>query len=192
MTIPRPIMQVLFERGEFQSADTTATALALAAFAAGLPAFVLQNIFQPGFFAREDTRTPMNYALASVALNIVGALALFPFIGHVGIALATTLSAWLNAVMLGVTLHRRGNFEADRSLRRNLPRIGLASLVMGVVLLALSFWWEPWFRSEVPLTLRIGLLLALVTAGSAVYFGLTYATGAFSPGTLRRALRRAG
>jgi putative peptidoglycan lipid II flippase len=185
-------VQVLFERGAFEPADTTATALALAAFAAGLPAFVLQKIFQPGFFAREDTRTPMNFALASVALNIAGALALFPFIGHVGIALATTVAAWLNAGLLGVTLSRRGHFQASPALRRNLPRIAIASLVMGGVVLALSFWWQDWFRADVGLDLRIGLLLALVAAGAGVYFAITLLTGAFRPGLLRQALRRRG
>ncbi|HDL16512.1 MAG TPA: murein biosynthesis integral membrane protein MurJ, partial [Rhizobiales bacterium] len=59
MVMPYPIIQVLFERGAFSEADTVATATALAAFAAGLPAFVLVKVFSPGFFAREDTRTPM-------------------------------------------------------------------------------------------------------------------------------------
>ncbi|MFW6077041.1 MAG: murein biosynthesis integral membrane protein MurJ [Hyphomicrobiales bacterium] len=192
MVIPYPIVQVLFERGAFEPADTTATALALAAFAAGLPAFVLQKIFQPGFFAREDTRTPMNYALASVALNIAGALALFPLIGHIGIALATSAAAWLNAGLLWTTLRRRGHFAPDPTLRRNLPRIVLSSLVMGGVVLALALWWQGWFSVDVALTLRIGLLLALIVAGAAAYFALTFATGAFRPDLLKRALRRAG
>jgi putative peptidoglycan lipid II flippase len=192
IVIPRPIVQVLFERGAFEPVDTTATALALAAFAAGLPAFVLQKIFQPGFFAREDTRTPMIFALYSVALNIAGALALFPFIGHVGIALATTVAAWLNAALLGVTLTRRGHFQADPALRRNLPRIAISSLVMGGVVLGLALWWEGAFSAEVALPLRIALLLALVAAGAVTYFALTFATGAFRPDLINRSLRRSG
>jgi putative peptidoglycan lipid II flippase len=191
MVIPEPIVQVLFERGAFDAADTRATALALAAFAAGLPAFVLQKVFQPGFFAREDTRTPMYFALMSVGLNIVGALALFPFLGHVGIALATSVAAWLNAALLGVTLSRRGFFHADASLRRNLPRVGLASLAMGALLFALTVWWEGSFTAEVALSARIALLLGLIAAGSAAYFALTWATGAFRPGLITRAMRRA-
>ena len=192
IVIPRPIVQVLFERGAFAPADTTATALALAAFAAGLPAFVLQKIFQPGFFAREDTRTPMIFALYSVGLNIAGALALFPFIGHVGIALATTVAAWLNAVLLGVTLTRRGHFEPDATLLRNLPRILLSSLAMGGVVLALALWWQGAFSAETGLALRIALLVALVAAGAVTYFALTFATGAFRPDLINRSLRRSG
>jgi putative peptidoglycan lipid II flippase len=190
MVIPWPIVQVLFERGAFEPADTRATALALAAFGTGLPAFVLLKIFQPGFFAREDTRTPMNFALVSVAVNIAGALALFPFIGHVGIALATSLSAWLNAALLGVTLSRRGHFASDATLRRNLPRILVASLAMGGVLVAAALWWSDQFSSEVSVALRITLLLALMATGGLVYFALTFATGAFRPTMLARSLRR--
>jgi putative peptidoglycan lipid II flippase len=192
MVIPQPIVQVLFERGAFEPSDTRATALALAAFAAGLPAFVLQKVFQPGFFAREDTRTPMKFALYSVGLNIAGALALFPFLGHVGIALATTVASWLNAVLLGVTLSGRGHFQADLTLRRNLPRIVLSSLAMGALVLALSLWWQGSFSAEVALSVRIAILLILVAAGSAIYFALAWATGAFRPGAIRRALRRTG
>jgi putative peptidoglycan lipid II flippase len=192
IVIPQPIVQVLFERGAFGPADTAATALALAAFAAGLPAFVLQKIFQPGFFAREDTRTPMHFALYSVALNIAGALALFPFLGHVGIALATSVAAWLNAALLGITLTRRGHFQTDAALRRNLPRIVLSSLAMGALVLGLALWWADSFSVGVALSRRIGLLLALVAVGSGAYFALTFATGAFRPDLITRAMRRAG
>jgi putative peptidoglycan lipid II flippase len=133
IVIPQPIVQVLFERGAFERSDTTATALALAAFAAGLPAFVLQKVFQPGFFAREDTRTPMIFALYSVGLNIAGALAMFPFLGHVGIALATTVAAWLNAGLLGFTLSRRGHFHADPGCAATCRASGFPALS-----------WAPW------------------------------------------------
>ena len=72
MVIPAPIVQTLFEHGAFTAADTLAVAYALAAFALGLPAFVMNKVFQPGFFAREDTKTPMRVRDDSVAVNIVG------------------------------------------------------------------------------------------------------------------------
>ncbi|MGC2397645.1 MAG: murein biosynthesis integral membrane protein MurJ, partial [Rhodomicrobium sp.] len=81
IVIPKPIIQVLFQRGSFSSADTVQVSAALAAFACGLPAFVMTKVFLPGFFAREDTRTPMWFAMASVAVNIGGSLALFFVIG---------------------------------------------------------------------------------------------------------------
>ena len=107
---------MLFERGAFTAADTAATAPALAAYAAGLPAFVAIKVLQPGFFAREDTRTPMWYGGISMVVNVVGAFALFHFFGHVGIAAATSLVAWVNTALLAVTLHRRGHLAADAAL----------------------------------------------------------------------------
>ncbi len=120
MALAQPVVNVLFERGAFTAADTGATAGALAAFATGLPAYVMIKVFAPGFFAREDTRTPMIFAVIGVGLNIVAALALFPFLAQVGIATATSLAAWVNAALLGVNpatarrLHRRPAPEAQR------------------------------------------------------------------------------
>jgi putative peptidoglycan lipid II flippase len=134
IVIPNPIVQVLFQRGSFSAADTAQVSAALAAFACGLPAFVMTKVFLPGFFAREDTKTPMWFAMASVAVNIGGSLALFFVIGHVGIAIATTLSGWTNAVLLSTTLMRRGHFQIDAALRKRAPLILLASVLMGAAL----------------------------------------------------------
>src|SRR3546814_18118561 len=86
-------------------------------FAAGLPAFVLIKAFQPGFFARRDTATPVKIAVVGVVANLAFNLLLMPLLAHVGIALATTLAAWLTAAMLGWMLARRGPFRVDRRLR---------------------------------------------------------------------------
>ncbi|WP_370675834.1 murein biosynthesis integral membrane protein MurJ [Pleomorphomonas sp. PLEO] len=135
LAIPYTIMRVLFERGAFTAADTLATANALIAFTVGLPAFVAIKVFQPSFYAREDTRTPTVQGGISVAVNVVASLALFPFIGHVGIAAATSLAAWVNALMLVIELHRRGHFRADALLVRRLVLLAIASLLMGVALI---------------------------------------------------------
>ena len=74
LVIPAPIIAVLFQRGAFTAADTAATAPALAAYAVGLPAFVAIKVLQPGFFAREDTRTPMWYGVVSMVVNVVARL----------------------------------------------------------------------------------------------------------------------
>ncbi len=190
MAMPYPVVEVMFERGRFTPADTAATATALAAFAAGLPAFVLIKIFSPGFFAREDTKTPMLYAGVSVAINIAGALALFPFLHHVGIAIATSVSAWVNAWLLGATLSRRGAWRTDARVRRNLPRILLASLLMGAAVLALALLLGGFFTPGRPFLLRLALLLGMVSGGAAVYFGLSRLLGTISREDLRRALRR--
>jgi putative peptidoglycan lipid II flippase len=190
MALSGPVVNVLFERGAFTPADTSATAGALAAFATGLPAFVMIKVFAPGFFAREDTRTPMIFAVIGVGLNIAGALALFPFLAHVGIALATSLSAWVNAGLLGVTLQRRGGFTADDRLKRNLVWIILASLVMGAALVMAMISAADLFVPVVGLAMRIATLAGLVAAGMVLYFGLAWATGAFRPADFGRAFRR--
>jgi putative peptidoglycan lipid II flippase len=134
-----PIIRVLFERGAFTTADTLPTAAALAAFAIGLPAFVLIKVLQPAFFAREDTRTPMHYAIWNMALNVVGSMVLFflfqtlGLMPHVGIALATSISGWANAFLLWSALLQRGHLEVDERLRHNVRSILFASLGMGAV-----------------------------------------------------------
>ena len=94
MVIPVPLISVLFERGAFTTDDTMNTALALAAYGAGLPAFVLHKVLQPLFYAREDTRRPFYYALAAMVLNVVVAVGLMPVIGFAAAALGTTLAGW--------------------------------------------------------------------------------------------------
>lgn len=128
-----PIIAVLFGRGAFGAADIAATAAALAAYATGLPAYVLIKVLAPGFFARGDTRSPVEIAALCVVLNIGLNLALIRPFEHVGIALATVVSAWVNAALLGWRLSRRGQFVPDRRLVRFVSRLVLASVAMGAV-----------------------------------------------------------
>ncbi len=190
MAMPLAVVNVLFERGAFTHADTIATAQALAAFASGLPAFVLIKVFSPAFFAREDTRTPMRFAAVSVGLNIALALALFPFFGHVGIAVATSAASWVNVLLLGRALQRHGYWHTDASLRHALPRMLLAALVMGAGLLAAQRALLEWFTPGTELMMRIGLLAALVLAGMLVYLMLARLLGIMNAEMLRAALRR--
>ena len=190
MALSNPIVNVLFERGAFTPADTRATAGALAAFATGLPAFVMIKIFAPGFFAREDTRTPMFFAVIGVGINIVGALMLFPFLSQVGIAVATSLSAWVNAGLLGITLQRRGNFTADERLKANVIRIIVSSLVMGAALIVAMLAAAELFVPGIGLIARMATLAALVVTGAAIYFAIAWSTGAFRPADFSRAFRR--
>ena len=100
MIIPDGIVAVLFERGAFGAVETAATASALAAYALGLPAYVLIKVLGPGFFAREDTVTPVKIAALCVVINLGLNLLLMAPLLHVGIALATAISAWINAGLL--------------------------------------------------------------------------------------------
>jgi putative peptidoglycan lipid II flippase len=126
----RPIMFVLFARGEFSAADANGSAAALAAYALGLPAFVLVKVLVPGFFARGDTATPVKLGMVALVLNLVLNLTLIWSLQHVGIALATSLAAIVNCGSLGYVLHRRGHLQADPQLRRRVPRMAAAALAM--------------------------------------------------------------
>jgi putative peptidoglycan lipid II flippase len=194
--IAAPIIRVLYERGAFSPEATDATAWALAAFAWGLPAFVLQKVFQPAYFAREDTKTPMRFATVNLLVNAAGSIVLFflfRWIGlspHIGIALATTIAGWVNAVLLWVTLVQRGHFAADAPLRRRVPMIVAASLAMGAVVWWLSGVLEPWFAKPQASPVRFGALMGLVTCGMLTYAALIHATGAVDLRAVMRRVRR--
>jgi putative peptidoglycan lipid II flippase len=189
--IAAPIINVLFQRGSFGPADTVQTAAALAAFALGLPAFVLIKVFSPGFFAREDTRTPMWFAGAALVVNVVLSLALFPFLAHVGIALATAAAGWVNTILLAVTLRRRGYFVPDAALNKRLPLIGLAAVLMGACLYAARWLAAPLF-GEASLLVRAAAVGGLVAGGVVVFVIFCQLTGAADfRGSLAKVLRRA-
>ena len=170
-----PILSVLFERGAFGPTDTAATASALAAYAAGLPAFVLIKVLAPAFFARHDTATPVKVAVAAMAVNLCLTLILMQFLAHVGIALATTLAGWLNAVTLLALLIRRGHFGFDRRARRTLPRVGVAALGMGVVVALLRIALAPVLTGHT--VLQVGALAVLVCTGLAAFAALALGLG---------------
>ncbi|MBL8644106.1 MAG: murein biosynthesis integral membrane protein MurJ [Rhodospirillaceae bacterium] len=194
-----PITSVLFERGAFSPADREAVAAALVAFSFGLPAYVLNKALTPGFFSRGDTRTPVKAALAAFIVNVVLNLMALKFWGHVGIALATSVSAWLNILILGVVLHRRGHLQIDARLGWGIPKLIIATAVMCAAL-----WYGagfvaaemgPLFGAEGqhggPFLMRMAVLAALISGGAAVYGLGVLATGAARFADLRR-LRRQG
>jgi len=188
--VPQPIVQVLFEHGAFTPADTRATALALAAYSAGLPFFVLVKVFSPGYFAREDTATPMRYGAVAVALNVAGSVALFPFLGAVGIAVATSASSAVNAALLAYTLRRRGHLAADARVLPRLARILAAALGMGLVLLGLGGWLAPWLDRAQPFWLNALALTLLVGGGLAAYAALALGLRAVTLSDLKSLTRR--
>ena len=188
LSVPGPIVAVLFERGAFGTADSGATAGALAAFAVGLPAYVLIKVFAPGFYAREDTATPVKVAVAAMVINIAFALALMPLWAHIGIALATALAAWINAATLGLLLLRRGFWRPDAQLKRRVPRIVLCS-----ALLAVALWFGAQALADAfhgTLEIRAGALALLVGGGGLLFAVLAQATGAAAISDLRRGFRR--
>ena len=190
IAMAEPIVRVLFERGAFNALATSQTAAALVAFSTGLPAYVLIRVLQPGYFAREDTITPTIFAGISVIANIGLSLLLFPSLVHVGIAVATAASAWLNAILLALFLAWRGHFALTGAEWLKHGLIILASAVMGGALYLLAQRGAPYFASGAPLWLQAGLLAVLVGFGMATYFTLVHISGAQRLGLLLRRLRR--
>ena len=184
----QPIVRGLFQYGHFTAADTAACAWALAGFSIGLPSYVLVKVLTPGFYARQDTRTPVRFATISVAVNIAANLALIPLIAHVGPPLATALSSTVNVALLYRALAKRGHFVVDAQLKRRLPRLALAALLMGLALFASNRLLDPWLSG--PMVQRYVALVVLVGAGCAIYGAACFLTGAFRLSDLKALMRR--
>lgn len=194
--IPTEIVRTLFERGAFTAADTPYTAEALRIFALGLPSFVLIKVFSPAFFARHDTKTPMRYAAWSLTANTLGSVGLFflfrslGWMPHLGIAVATTLGGWMNALLLWQGLKSHGHLTLDDRARRALPLIVVSALVMGVALYATSAALTPWLVDATGILVRFSALGVLIGVGCAVYFLTAHLTGAARLGQLKGVLTR--
>jgi putative peptidoglycan lipid II flippase len=154
-----------------------ATAPALAAYAAGLPAFVAVKVLQPGFFARENTRIPMVYGAVSMVVNVAAAFGLFFLVGHVGIAAATSIAAWVNAGLLYRSLAARGDLRTDAVLKRRLLLLTLGSVLMGVGLFAAGWLLGP-YMSDPHLGVQVASLAALVAFGLLLFTLFCHFTGA--------------
>jgi putative peptidoglycan lipid II flippase len=185
IALASPLVAVLFERGAFGPDQSRATAAALSAFAAGLPAFVLVKVLAPGYFARHDTATPVKIAIWAVGANLLLNLTLMVPFGATGIALATTLSAWLNAALLARGLMRRGWLVPDSRLRARLPRSLAAAAGMAVAVYGLSRLLAPWLEGGQ--LARAAGMAGLVAGGLAVFAGLAHLSGAVRLAELRRA-----
>ena len=188
MVVPQTLVSVMFERGASDVDDTAAIAAATAVYGLGLPAFVLQKVLQPIYFAREDTRRPFHFALVAMVVNALIAVGLAPYIGWIAPAIATTMAGWAMVICLALGARRWGETARfDTRFRQRIWRIVAASLVMGVVLIAADALLEtvlntPWWRA-------LGLL-ALIVIGAAAYVAAAQAFGALKLAELRAALRR--
>jgi putative peptidoglycan lipid II flippase len=177
MVLSHPIIEVLYQRGAFGAVDTANTALALAIYAAGLPAFVLQKVMQPLYFAREDTRSPFRYAVWSMVTNAVLAVGLMPLIGFTAAALATTLSAWIMVGQLWWGARRMGpEAQFDDRLMSRLPLVLMACVAMVLVIWAGALLLQPWLQAA---GWRYPALALLVALGGVAYFGSGFALKAF-------------
>lgn len=183
-----PIVRGLFQHGVFTPEATQRCAWALSAFSLGLPSYVLVKVLTPGFYARQDTRTPVRFATWSVGVNLIGNLILIPLIHHVGPPLATAISSSVNVWMLYHALRKRGHFAIDAQLRRRVPRLLAAAVLMGLALWAFDSLLDPWLNGR--MFQRYAALGVLVGSGMALYVGACFATGAYRLADLKTLIRR--
>ena len=189
VVLAAPVTTVLFARGAFGAEAASATALALMAYAAGIPAYVLIKVLTPGYFARRDTASPVRIAIVCMAVNLVLNLIVLLWLKHAaGLALATAIAAWLNIALLARGLGARGYLSADSRLKRRLPRIALAAAAMAAALwLGGEGLARPLGGGE---SERALALAALVVLGLAVFAGVGWLTGAVERRDLQGLMRQ--
>ena len=182
-----PLVKVLYEHGQFTPEDTRQTALTLMALVSGLPAYIMVKIFSTSFFAREDTKTPVLVAVGAVVLNLILNLLLIGSLQHVGLALATSIAAWVNALTLGIILWRQNLLTMTARFKAFLPR-AIASSALTAVL----FWTSTPFINSLIQKGKMAQILTMsfiVVVGIGVFVGFSMLTKALNTKDLARQLR---
>jgi putative peptidoglycan lipid II flippase len=182
-----PIMLTLFGRGAFNEESVLFSSQSLAAYAIGLPAFVVVKVLMPGFFARGDTAMPVKIGSACVALNLCLNLAFMTPLAHVGPALATSLSAVCNVAGLAVILIRRGQLRPDAVLRRRVLAMAAASVIMAAVLYGVRALL---FAAPNHGMVRVAILAALIASGLVAYGVAAQVLGAYDLRDIQRMVSR--
>ncbi|MEZ5477865.1 MAG: murein biosynthesis integral membrane protein MurJ [Thiolinea sp.] len=175
VALAEPILATVMMHGAFQWSDVQMSALSLRTYALGLPAFILVKVLAPGFYSRQDTRTPVKIGIIAMFSNmLLNLLIVLPWYwsgltgAHAGLALATALAAYINAGLLFRTLRREQIFDLRTGWGKHLLRILVATLIMVTVLVLLQpaeAWWQ-----AATVSARSGVLAGLIVAALAVYF----------------------
>ncbi|MCM5705518.1 murein biosynthesis integral membrane protein MurJ [Larsenimonas salina] len=169
LVLAEPLLVTLFHYGAMTDHDVVMSAQSLRAYAAGLLAFMMIKVLAPGFYARQDTKTPVKIGVVAMVANMAFNLALIVPLAHAGLALATALSAYLNAFLLGRGLHKQGVLKAQPGWLKFSGQLAGGCLVMLATLWWATPGWQQWLAWSAPE--RAGVLLALVAGGCAVYVG---------------------
>ena len=178
IVMPNVIISALFERGAFSSLDTLKTAAALTIYGIGLPAFIGQKIYQPIFYARENTRSPFYFALVAMAVNLTLAVSLAQTFGYLASALGTTIASWTMLLLLKNSSKKYGSAtQIDSRNKRVIPRIVIASLIMGSLLLITNLLLSTTFFD---VRNKYVVLLIMMFAGGFSYILIGQLIGAFS------------
>ena len=170
-----PLLTTIFQYNAFTTTDVIMSASALKAFSIGICGFIFVKVLAPGFFARQDTKTPMRIAVIAVVANVILSIVLVRFFQHTGLALAISIAAWLNASMLFFTLLRRKIYQPQSGWFGFLIKVLVSVAIMAGVLLSLDKPVTQWF--EWGLWSRVGWTSLMVGAGGLTYFACLYVFG---------------
>ncbi|MEO8835152.1 MAG: lipid II flippase MurJ, partial [Caldimonas sp.] len=176
LVFPDALIATLFQHGRFDAQAAAKTALALRGYGVGLIGLIGVKILAPGFYARQDMRTPVTIAIIVLVLTQVMNVAFVPFLGHAGLALSVGLGASINAVWLFIGLRRGGWYVPTPGWGRFTLKIVFATLAMSA-LLAVAAANIDWFGLVGQEGVRIAWMAACLVAAAAIYFGLLLATG---------------
>ena len=166
------LIQTIFQHGKFRPEDVMPTAHTLIAFASGLPAYILLKVVSTSFFAHGDTKNPMFVAGGCLALNVILNLLLIKPLAHVGLALSTSIAAWVNLVVLLIILKRKGFFTFNAMLQESLYRIGLAASLFFIYMYVTKDPLENFLRGIS--TNPIWVLGGILTTSLVVYLLISY------------------
>jgi len=183
---PQAFVSPIYERLAFTSEDTLHVSRALAAFALGLPAYVLVKVLQAGYFARENTKSPMLIAGATVTVNVIASLILFRYFGFVGIAISTSIAGWVNVLLLVIGLRGRMGLGSERLGK--LLRTFFAAAAMGAVVWFANLGLASWFDGSQ--WQRVVAMILLVGVGFSAYALLALGLRATSVAELKAGFRR--
>ena len=168
MVLAQPIIMILFMRGEFSQETVLQVSYALFAYLSGLISFMFIKILAPAYYARQDTKTPVKIGIKAMAANMVFNLMLAPFFGYVGLAIATAMSATLNALMLYHGLKKDNVFQLTKATWWFFIRLVFSAAVMAIVVYSLSPEFKVWL--EMSTSAQIQQLLICISLGMFSYF----------------------
>lgn len=175
MALAKPMLMVLFMRGEFSPQDVHQASLSLLAYASGLLNFMLIKVLAPGYYSRQDTKTPVKYGIIAMVTNMVFNAIFAYFYGYIGLAIATALSAFVNMALLYRGLHIAGVYQITKRTVFFIIRLVIAGAAMVAAILwqleDMSVWLE-WSFAH-----RSGMLGTLIGLGAAVYLAVLFLTG---------------
>ncbi len=184
--LAKPILATVINNGVNTWHDVEMASMSLMTYSLGLPAFILVKVLAPGFYSRQDTKTPVKIGIIAMFSNMLLSLVIvlpwykMGYVGaHAGLALATALAAYINAGMLFYQLKKQRIYQPDKALKsvwvKNIIKITIAAIVMVVVVWLINpadSWWQ-----DAGLWVKVGRLLALVVAAMVAYFGALFALG---------------